>query len=51
MFTYLRLLSACFFILLLSACGGGGGSGDDGGEVPTVSSNWGELKWDQDNWN
>jgi hypothetical protein len=37
-----------FCSLVLVGCGGGGGSGDD--ETPTGSSNWDEMKWDQDNW-
>ncbi|HEX9626638.1 MAG TPA: hypothetical protein VGA00_06845 [Acidiferrobacterales bacterium] len=32
----------------LGACGGGGGGG--AAPPPAGSSNWDEMKWDQDNW-
>jgi hypothetical protein len=44
------LLAVLVSALGLSACGGGGG----GGALPLPgaggSSNWDEMKWDQDNW-
>lgn len=45
---YLFLISL-LLVLNLGACGGGGG----GNTNPTTtggSSNWDQMRWDQDNW-
>ena len=40
------LIAVLTMTFLLPACsGGGGGGGNDNG-----SSNWDEMKWDQDKW-
>ena len=41
----LKVLLFTLILAGLTACGGGGG-----GAPPQDTSNWGEMVWDQDNW-
>ncbi len=51
----IRYVLAVLVLFALSACGGSGGGGSSsssggGNGIPAGSSNWDQMKWDQDNW-
>jgi hypothetical protein len=48
----IRLMATLLVLLALSAFLGacGGGDGTPVPPAPTPSSNWDEMKWDEDNW-